>query len=63
MARTSYMCVLELAKGEFGDRVEREREREREAETTKEFYKLQPGLYRGVRANRRIAAFSGSPSL
>jgi hypothetical protein len=30
MARTSYMCVLELAKGEFGDRVERERERERE---------------------------------
>jgi hypothetical protein len=29
MARTSYMCVLELAKGEFGDRVERERERER----------------------------------
>jgi hypothetical protein len=29
MARTSYMCVLELAKGEFGDRVERETERER----------------------------------
>jgi hypothetical protein len=55
------MCVLELAKGEFRDRVERDRERE--AETTKEFYKLQPGLYRGVRANRRIAAFSGSPSL